>query len=150
MNLHEEVLSGLQVSKELSDDAWKKLVENAFAALLGKPEIHSATSIHSSKSDVVKQAYAGVLTLLAEAAKKDASGGGSDAILGIDILPVNRREALNTAYVRQKERLLLRLAQHGRHQPHITDCNWRIDHIIKVSPCNYLEYRYSARFSKCN
>lgn len=135
MQVHESVLTGVRAGAELSEDAWKKLVENAFAALLGKPQIHVSASIHSSKSDVVKEAYAGLLALLAEAARRDGSGGGADAVLedGTSALPPARREALRTAYGRQRERLLLRLAQHGTHLPHITHCNWTIDHVVKVS-----------------
>lgn len=133
MELHEEVTLGLQAGKELSDDAWKKLMDNAFAALLGKPEIHNSASIHSSKSDVVKEAYSGLLAVLAEAARRDAATGEDVLNVVGDTLPAARRDALRIAYGRQRERLLLRLAQHGRHPPHITDCNWRMDHIVKVS-----------------
>lgn len=42
MSMSGDIKESLLLGNQLNDEAWKKLVENAIAALLGKPEIHSA------------------------------------------------------------------------------------------------------------
>lgn len=91
--------------------------------------VADAASIHSSKADVVKETYAGLLRWLAETARRDTLGENTS---DLEELPPARRELLRAAYARQRERLHLHLGLIGQHLPHITDTRWKMDHIVKV------------------
>ncbi|GLV46698.1 uncharacterized protein CBL_13146 [Carabus blaptoides fortunei] len=135
-----ESLNLINNPNNITDDGFRKLLDNCFGALLNKPDIYNITTINSSKADVIKEIYASLLTFVAELARHDCSVGTVTAILNDDLhFSQNRNELFCKMYEKQKERLQIALSSFGSHPPHIVDANWKMNYIIKTCNSNQSE-----------
>lgn len=91
------------------------------------------STINSSKSDVVKEIYTALMTLILQLARHDCTTEQIDAMLCNELnFNSSRKELFCRMYGKQKERLQVALSMIGTHYPHIVDASWKMDYVIKV------------------
>lgn len=155
MKIEDETKKSLILSgnASITDELYKKLVENCFAALLKDPEVHSKyyrtdsntsavlivilisdiNDLLASKPDVIKEVYAALLTVAPEFGRNDYT---KDAVTQYLIneckYDKNRAEVFADFYDSNKLKLQVELGNIGPHFPHIVDASWKIDYVVKV------------------
>lgn len=152
MQLQEATKKSLVLSGNnsiISDDTYKKLLENCFAVLLKKDEVHGRPSpisnlimtstfpalspLYNSKPDAVKEVYAALLTVSAEFARNNMTKDAVVHFLTADCKYSSARaETYSNAYEANKAKLRVVLVNVGTNLPHVVDANWKIDYIVKV------------------
>ncbi|KAJ8911304.1 hypothetical protein NQ315_016998 [Exocentrus adspersus] len=116
----------------IPDATYKKLVENCFAVLTGRDEIHSMNSLYSSKPDIVKEFYAALLSVSAEFVRCNLTKEEIAQFLTSSCNFTQPRTNLFVEHI-EKSRIGIEasLLNIGGSLPHLTDAKWKIDYIVK-------------------
>ncbi|XP_023011627.2 COMM domain-containing protein 3 [Leptinotarsa decemlineata] len=121
-----------QNSSVISDEVFKKMLENCFAILTGKEEIHSIMGLCQSKPDVLKEFYAALLCVSAEFARRRSSTEDILRFLNTDCgLPLKKSNLFTEYFDKNKLALETSLLNITGALPHVTDVKWKIDYIVK-------------------
>ncbi|KAK4878283.1 hypothetical protein RN001_010789 [Aquatica leii] len=153
MNISEELKTRLKFISNcnITEDVYKKLLENTFATLAGKSETHSMSTLYNSKPDLLKQAHAILLQAGAEFARNNMNGDEVKAVLTEINFNQNRTKLFVDLYETNKDDVQVQLGNIGMHPPHIVDADWKIDYIVKASNLDQSEgpiFRISLVSSK--
>ncbi|KAF5294325.1 hypothetical protein FQR65_LT10778 [Abscondita terminalis] len=117
----------------ITDDAFKKLVDNTFSILGEKPEVHGMSTLYNSKPDLVKQVHATMLRTGAECARNDFNHDDIENILVECNWNPNRIKVFVNSYDIHKRDMQILLGNIGSHPPHVVGADWKIDYIVKES-----------------
>ena len=137
--LSERNQAGLRLlSTAVDDAAFQELLVLAFAILTRQPGASEAilgTSPKFGSCDAValKQAYAGLVTLILEAAKGDASAEELAPVLEELAIEGERAALVARLYAAQKARVRDVLGCTGFDFPNLVDVDWRLDHQVASS-----------------
>ncbi|KAF5290040.1 hypothetical protein FQA39_LY14821 [Lamprigera yunnana] len=117
----------------IPEEVFKKLLENTFASLIRRSEIHDMNTLYLSKADVIKEIYATLLTVGAELARHNMSADEVKAFLAEHNFNAVKIDSFVELYNANKRDLQIVLGNIGSHPPHIVDADWKIDYIVKAS-----------------
>ncbi|XP_057667389.1 COMM domain-containing protein 3 [Diorhabda carinulata] len=118
----------------VNDEVFKKLLENCFHVLTEKKEIHSVSSLHNSKPDLITELYASLLSITSEFARRSSSKEEIFAFLQEECgLSSQRANIYYDYFAKNKQRLEISLLSIGNYLPHLIDVKWKIDYIVKSS-----------------
>ncbi|CAH0549274.1 unnamed protein product [Brassicogethes aeneus] len=126
-------LSLLNNSTIISDENYKKVLENCFSILSGEVEPHNINSLYNSKPDVIKELYAKLLSITAEFVRENYKKKDVFDLLAKLSLNSTKSNLYCEMYEKNKKGVENSLLNIGNHLPHITDVNWKIDYIIKTN-----------------
>ncbi|CAH1099447.1 unnamed protein product [Psylliodes chrysocephalus] len=137
MKIFENYKSSLSISRNITlitDDIFKKIIENCFSFLTEKKEIHSTSNLYKSKPDVTKEFYAALLAVTAEFARKNVSKEEIIKYLTSNCgLPSDRADLYAQNFEKERTKIEISLLNIGSSLPHVSDIKWKIDHIVKSS-----------------
>ncbi|KAH3719624.1 COMM domain-containing protein 3-like [Dreissena polymorpha] len=142
MELSQLVLDGLILAGDaahVNDKGFSVLVTRAFDGLIDdrhKNLIAKDPSFRGEDQAVVKEVYAALVTLVAEAAKHDLDTSSISSLLEECKFNNERIETFNKIYTAKKQLVQILLSGVGTTPRHIVDVDWRLDYYIKN---NHLE-----------
>ncbi|KAJ8981933.1 hypothetical protein NQ317_002104 [Molorchus minor] len=118
----------------ITENTFKKLLENCFSILSGRDEIHSITALYNSKPDIVKEFYAALLSVSVEFARNNQSKEEISQFLTSGCkFSTQRADIYADQFEKNRQALEISLLNIGSHLPHVTDVKWKIDYIVKSS-----------------
>ena len=141
------------LATDFDEEVFQELLVLAFAILTrqsGASEEHLTSSPKFASCDKValKHAYAGLTTLLLEAAKADASAEDLTPVLEELSIVASRAELLARLYGAQKARVRDELGCTGFELPNLVDVSWRLDHQVLSSEAGKVsEPLYLVKFT---
>lgn len=121
-------------SARVGDRAFRNLVQVTVEILLKKKSEESLKSdedISSVDAAALKQAYAGLVTLILEAVKMDCDSSSISSMLEDCKWSSDRIEYFTKHFLECKPELEALLARTGSSFPHVVDVDWRLDYYIK-------------------
>ncbi|KYN04428.1 COMM domain-containing protein 3 [Cyphomyrmex costatus] len=139
MELAKEIVDGLasiQNSNILPEEAFLQLLDIIMLCISknnGKSKILGITTVHPSKSDLIKAAVANVSCLFIEAARHNYDEESLKHFLHNEHINGHRIETLCSTYINNKQNIQTQLELTGNSLPHIVDIDWRLHHCAKIS-----------------
>lgn len=121
-------------STRVGDRAFRNLIQVTMDILLMKKNEESLKSdedIASVDAATLKQAYAGLVTMILEAVKMDCDSPSISSLLEDCKWGSDRIDYFSKHFLECKPELEALLARTGSSFPHIVDVDWRLDYYIK-------------------
>ncbi|XP_065883573.1 COMM domain-containing protein 3-like [Dysidea avara] len=137
MELSSSTVKGIEAasSSSLSDESYAALVTAVYQCALGLVDQFAVEAIKGDHV-ILKESFAGLLSLLMEAAKCDSDLDGISGVLEDHKMSHDRVQVFTEAYKEHKVNLRANLGRVCSTLPHMVDVNWRLDYHIKN---NHLE-----------
>ncbi|KAK7794356.1 hypothetical protein R5R35_007240 [Gryllus longicercus] len=157
MNLSDDISQGLKPlgnSSAINDECFMKLLDMCVSVILESEETRRLSQLGNMKLDVLKAAYASLLSVLIEAARHNVDSEVLSSMLAQDHnFSSSRAEKLVKCYVENRTKLQASLSHIGKHPPHIVDANWTLDYCIKDSSLDHvgkLQYLIQIQAETCD
>lgn len=137
MELPQSMQDALTLAGEsihIPDAQFPSFVEVAFRGVINSNErnaIENLKEFTSKDPAVVKEAYAGLVAMVIEAAKQDTDIESLSSLLEDCKFPPERIKEVSETYQKNKPALQILLGSVGRTPAHIVDVDWRLDYYVK-------------------
>lgn len=137
MELSSVAIEGLNLcgdSSRVGDRSFRNLVQITLDILVTKKNedaLKSDEDISTIDSATLKQAYAGLVTMILEAIKMDCDSSSISSVLEDCKWGTERVEYFTKNFLDYKPNLEALLARTGGSFPHVVDVDWRLDYYIK-------------------
>ncbi|GAM17463.1 hypothetical protein SAMD00019534_006380, partial [Acytostelium subglobosum LB1] len=137
MNLSEDVLKGLEAlsdEKTIPNDAFKALIECAFAVILKtdtESTLYENNALKSADVIAVKQTYSAFVTFILESMKINIDNTTITSTLEDHKLSGPRIQLIVSMFTKHRVAIRKTLSITNFHFPHIIDVNWRLDYFMK-------------------
>lgn len=130
----QDALSLAGESIHIPDAQFPSFVEVAFRGVINSNErnaIENLKEFTSKDQAAVKEAYAGLVAMVIEAAKQDTDIESLSSLLEDCKFPPERIKEVSETYQKNKPALQILLGSVGRTPAHIVDVDWRLDYYVK-------------------
>lgn len=131
-----KALIHLQDTNTLSDEVFQQILEDTILHVCKSVTDFNGLHTQNSKEIGSKDAFANIVCLFVEAARRDLSEEGLLSFFNGAKITGSRVEKLCDAYSKNKKAIQAQLELIGNGLPHIVDVNWRLDYCVKVGTCN--------------